>query len=83
MRFQEFYLRREVDDSGVSGTGIVAHGVILKSGQCILEWITTHVSFGVYPSLKELHDIHSHGGHTKIFLIKSIERAILEEEYIP
>lgn len=83
--FQEFYLKREVDDSGVSGTGVVAHGVILRNGWCVLDWLTSLSSVGIYPSLSELYRIHSHGGHTKIFLIKLEEMNISHEdvEYIP
>ena len=66
--FVEFYLKREVDDSGVSGTGVVAHGVILRNGWCVLDWMTTHTSVGIYPSLEELEKIHGHGGHTKIIM---------------
>jgi hypothetical protein len=66
--YREFYLQRIIDDSGVSGTGIVARGVVLLSGQCVLEWTTKHSSIGIYPNLTELLKIHGHGEHTKLML---------------
>lgn len=33
-----FYLVRHQDVSGVSGTGIVAYGVVLPSGQAVMAW---------------------------------------------
>lgn len=68
INYQEFYLSRQVDDSGVSGTGVVARGVRLLSGQCILEWQTGFHSMGIYPNLTELLKIHGHGGNTKLML---------------
>lgn len=64
----EFYLQREVDESGVSGTGIVARGVRLLSGQAIMEWQTQHQSMGLYPDLTTLLKVHGHGGKTRLFI---------------
>lgn len=61
-----FYLRRLKDESGVSGTGIVAEGIELTNGQCVLHWLTIYSSIAVYPSLKELTNIHSHDGKTVV-----------------
>lgn len=67
---QSFYLLREVDASGVSGTGIVAMGVILPSGKCVLEWTSFHTSVAVYNNIQDVELIHGHGDKTKVVLIE-------------
>jgi hypothetical protein len=63
---KEFYLSRINDESGVSGTGIVARGVILPSGHCCLEWLTFTSSIAIYKSVQDLEAIHGHGGKTML-----------------
>jgi hypothetical protein len=67
-KIEEFYLLREEDESGVSGTGVVARGVKLASGKCILEWQTFHSSIAIYENLESLNAIHGHGGKTKVVM---------------
>jgi hypothetical protein len=61
-----FYLKRIQDESGVSGEGIVAEGVEFTNGQCAMHWLTQFSSIAIYPSLKELINIHGHEGKTKV-----------------
>ena len=61
-----FHLRRKVDSTGVSGTGRVAEGVIFLNGKVALTWLTEHTSVALYDSIKTVHRIHGHGGHTEI-----------------
>lgn len=61
-----FELRREEDESGVSGTGTVAQGVIFDTGWCALTWLTEHTSVAFYTSLDEVVAIHGHNGSTKV-----------------
>lgn len=68
-----FKLYRVVDDSGVSGCGIVAQGVQFDNGKCALSWTSKIKSVTVYDSLDELQAIHSHGGHTKIVWDEELE----------
>lgn len=63
-----FYLERKVDASGVSGTGIVAVGVIMPSGTCILEWTSFHSSIAHYKNLADVEAIHGHEGSTSIIM---------------
>jgi len=37
---KKFWLKRIEDFSGISGTGIVAEGVIFSNGKAILSWLT-------------------------------------------
>lgn len=59
-----FYLRRMDDESGISGIGVVAEGVEFTNGQCVMHWLTMFSSIAVYPTMKELLNIHGHGGKT-------------------
>lgn len=61
-----FKLRRLDDESGVSGIGIVAEGVEFTHGDVALSWLTDHRSWGFYPNVKELMNIHGHHGKTVI-----------------
>lgn len=64
--FKEFYLLRIEDESGISGTGVVARGMIFPSGKVVLEWQTFHTSICIYQNINDVESIHSHGGKTKI-----------------
>jgi hypothetical protein len=68
MDIQHFYLKRNEDVSGKSGVGVVARGVILPSGHAVMEWLTFTSSIGIYKSLNDLIDIHSHEGKTEIVM---------------
>ena len=63
---RQFTLNRKVDASGVSGTGIVAEGVVLTNGKVVLSWLTKHTSTAFYDDIATLEAIHGHGGSTEI-----------------
>ena len=68
-----FQLNRKVDVSGVSGTGIVAHGVDFGE-YTVLYWIPAMTrlqvaGLGIYHSLEEVERIHGHDGKTVIELL--------------
>jgi hypothetical protein len=59
-----FYLHRIVDASGVSGTGVVAVGVVLPSGKAVLEWCSRWKTVTIFESVHQIERIHGHGGRT-------------------
>lgn len=61
-----FYLQRNVDETGISGTGRVAEGVQFSDGRCALRWMTRPASLGTYDSIEDLEAIHGHGGLTRV-----------------
>lgn len=61
-----FVLVRDTDETGVSGTGIIAEGVEHSNGTCALSWLTEATSNATYPNIKELERIHGHGGMTRV-----------------
>lgn len=63
---RRFELHRDVDATGVSGTGAVAEGVEFSNGYCALTWRTVHTSVAFYPSIATLEAIHGHNGQTRI-----------------
>jgi hypothetical protein len=65
---KEFHLVRIEDESGISGTGIVARGVVLPSGAAVLEWQTFHSSVCLYKNIGDVEAIHGHGGKTQLVM---------------
>ena len=61
---RRFYLQRNEDETGVSGTGKVAEGVEFLSGRVSLCWLTDTPSVGIYDSIEDVEIIHGHGGKT-------------------
>jgi len=60
---RRFVLRRAADPTGVSGPGLVAAGVQLPSGKCVMEWAPPS-GITLHASAAELIAIHGHGGAT-------------------
>jgi hypothetical protein len=63
---RRFYLRRDEDLSGVSGSGVVAEGVVFWNGKCVLNWRTKFTSTAHYDDLETLLNVHGHGGKTRL-----------------
>lgn len=74
-----FELHRDVDTTGVSGTGIVAQGVefvqFLNSSSrlqlhrtVIVQWCGEIKSVSIYPSMDEMKKVHCHGGTTRVIM---------------
>lgn len=68
LRVRGFRLRRTCDHSGVSGTGVVAHGVTLPDGSGLMWWTVPGKpsTCVLFESLDDLETIHGHGGDTRI-----------------
>jgi hypothetical protein len=66
---RRFELHRDVDESGVSGTGKVAEGVEFGRGLAVLHWLTATWSAAFYPSMENVEKIHGHDGKTRVVWI--------------
>lgn len=66
---RRFELHRDVDETGISGIGVVAEGVQFTNGYCALTWLTLHTSVAFYPSIETLEAIHGHQGKTRVVWI--------------
>jgi hypothetical protein len=63
---RRFHLERDVDETGISGTGRIAEGVQFSSGWCSMIWLTQYFSVVVYPDVESVVLIHGHGGKTRL-----------------
>lgn len=69
---------RDVDVSGVSGTGKIAEAAVFSDGTTVLRWCNTpYVSTAVYRSLDECMAVHGHGGATRFMELSSRDHEVL------
>lgn len=64
-----FELHRDEDETGISGTGIVAEGIQFSDGRVALRWQThgnDHHSTVIWDDVASVEAIHGHGGKTRI-----------------
>lgn len=74
MTTRRFELHRDIDHSGVSGTGIVAEGLEFTDGAVALRWL------GRWPSSVVFHDrgieavkaVNGHNGSTRIVWLDTL-----------
>lgn len=65
---RRFHLQRDVDVTGISGSGKVAEGCVFSNGWCAMTWLTEHTSVVWYPNLEDVEFIHGHNGSTRIVM---------------
>ena len=64
---KRFYLERLEDESGISGCGIVAEGILFSdTGEAVVHWLGQHSSINIYHSMDDINFIHGHNGKTLI-----------------
>ena len=63
---RRFKVKRDEDESGVSGTGEVAEGVEFENGKVVIQWLSHKPSVTVFDNIKHIKDLHGHSGKTKI-----------------
>lgn len=61
-----FKLNRVEDETGVSGTGHVAEGIVFSDGRVAMRWATDTASTAFYDSIADVETIHGHGGKTQV-----------------
>lgn len=66
---KRFYLQRNTDASGVSGTGNVAEGCQFDTQWCALVWLSDKAAMSWYPNIETLDQIHGHQGMTKVMWV--------------
>jgi hypothetical protein len=73
-----FELVRTEDVTGVSGTGVVAEGIIFKDGQVAMRWCTEDGdgtagglnSTVIHENINNVIEIHGHEGRTKVKFVQ-------------
>lgn len=66
---RRFQLHRIDDETGTSGTGVVAEGVRFSNGKVALNWLSHYGAVNVYDSMEVTEHVHGHGGKTRIVWI--------------
>lgn len=61
-----FHLVRDEDETGISGTGVVAEGVIFRNNWVAVHWLTQYTCVNIYSSIAEVEAVHGHQGKTRI-----------------
>lgn len=69
-----FTLVRDADVTGVSGTGIVADGVIWPDGTVSVRWRGERPSIVHWANLDDVKAVHGHNGATQIILTDAAAR---------
>ena len=65
-RMRRFVLWRKEDPTGVSGTGIIAQGIMFGDGRVSLRWLSEHASTANFDSIDDVRAIHGHDGATVV-----------------
>ena len=73
-----FYLKRIEDESGVSGTGRIAQGVVFDNGKVAMTWLSEHPSVTIYDNLGEVRAIHGRAGKTEVIMEPDFKRSFNE-----
>ena len=55
---QAFPMVRNADETGVSGTGVVAEGCVFSNGKCVVEWIGATPCTQVWPTFDCFKAVH-------------------------
>ena len=63
------HILRHEDESGVSGTGIVAEWVEFSDGEVVVHWLSHTPSTNHYRNFKQVDAIHGHGGKTEMIVV--------------
>jgi hypothetical protein len=66
---RRFELHRDIDHTGISGTGVVAEGVQFSDGFTVLRWRGIHASTVVWESLTDAAEVHGHNGATRFIFV--------------
>lgn len=73
---RRFVLQRNRDETGVTGTGIVAEGIVFNDGKVVLRWLGAKSSIVVWDDLETAMQVHGHGGATRLRWIDAGNRAV-------
>jgi len=63
---KRFYLSRRQDQTGVSGDGMVAEGILFSDGTVVLRWLSSTPSTVIYAELGDVNKVHGHDGKTVV-----------------
>lgn len=70
---RRFYLQRDTDHTGISGTGRVADGILWADDTVTVRWLGDHPSTVNWGSLADLEHVNGHAGATRIIWLDGDE----------
>jgi hypothetical protein len=76
---RRFLLVRAEDVSGVSGTGVIAEGVVFGSGKAVLSWRSEFPALSIFDAVDDVETVHGHEGRTWIQWIDPPEAAASQQ----
>ena len=68
MYLRRFVLQRDEDETGISGTGVVAEGVEFTDGIVVMKWVVGEFRSIVtwVQGIHAVEEIHGHNGKTHV-----------------
>jgi hypothetical protein len=63
---RHFYLVRDEDKTGTSGTGKVAEAFVFEHGEAVLVWLVDPYGIDIYRNVEMLKKVHGHEGATRL-----------------
>lgn len=63
---RRFVLKRIEDETGLSGTGVVAWGVEFPDGRTVTRWNSLIAQTCAWESITDVMAVHGHNGKTKL-----------------
>jgi hypothetical protein len=63
---RRFQLHRDIDESGISGTGVVVEGIQFSDGTCAYRWRTQWATTCITDTIEIIERVHGHDGRTRI-----------------
>ncbi len=64
-----FILERKDDETGTSGTGIVAEGIVWSDGTVAYRWLTSTPTTVIIDTIENVEFLHGHDGKTKVIIL--------------
>lgn len=79
---RRFVLNRNDDESGNSGTGVVAVGTQYPNGKVSLTWLSHMGTMAWYDTIEIVKGLHGHGGKTEVIWLdkEDVKESTLSEE---
>lgn len=78
-----FHVYRDEDVSGISGTGLIAEGVLFSNGKVVTNWLSMHKIVEFSDSMAEWQAVHGHDGKTRVVwddeVLPEGKRTVLDE----
>lgn len=65
-----FMLKRFEDETGFSGTGVVAEGIVFSDGTVVYRWLTKTPTTVIANNIEEIEQIHGHDSKTKLIYLQ-------------